>query len=196
MSGGSEMAEETVTESERDTDERRMASHTWKRRGLIAAAWAAVAAIVAKRATEPVEAGVDGDIVLGAANTTTTVTSITNTTADGRALNLFCTAGSDGFGLYTLGSGFGIVAVNSEGRSGAAGVFGSANRAECYGVWGDTDAGVGVLGQSFSGIAIRGQVASGSSANTIAMYGLNNSTYAGPHPGVGGFGVYGLSAQV
>ena len=34
-----------------------------------------------------------------------------------------------------------------------------------------------------------------SSSNAIAVYGLNNSSYAGPGPGAGGFGVYGLSAR-
>ncbi|HEY7053221.1 MAG TPA: hypothetical protein VH496_13970, partial [Mycobacterium sp.] len=32
-------------------------------------------------------------------------------------------------------------------------------------------------------------------ANAIAVYGQNYSTYAGPSPGAGGFGVYGLSAK-
>jgi hypothetical protein len=191
------MAEETAMKSERDTDEQRTPSHTWKRRGLIAAAWAAVAAIVARQTTEPVEAGVDGDVVLGAANTTTAITTITNTSTSPTidALDLFCTAGPDGAGLFALGSGFGVFAQNNGAAAGGAGVYGFTSPADNYGVWGDTDAGVGVLGQSTSGIPIRGQVTPGSSANTIAIYGLNNSTYAGPSPGAGGFGVYGVCAN-
>jgi hypothetical protein len=42
---------------------------------------------------------------------------------------------------------------------------------------------------------VRGLVAPSSTQNAIAVYGLNNSSYAGPGPGAGGFGVYGLSAK-
>jgi acyl-CoA reductase-like NAD-dependent aldehyde dehydrogenase len=61
------MIEQTGTKST-ETDEHGMANHSWKRRGLIAAAWAAVAALVARQTTAPVEAGDDGDVVLGAQN--------------------------------------------------------------------------------------------------------------------------------
>jgi hypothetical protein len=188
------MAEDTVKKPGRDAD-RVMASHILKRRGLLAAAWAAVAAIVARQTTEPVEAGVDGDVVLGAANTTAGVTSITTTTADSEGLHAFCTAGTDSFGLLALGSGYGVFSQNTGGMAGGAGVYGFTSRADNYGVSGGSGAGVGVLGESTSGIAIRGQVAPGSSANTIAIYGLNNSTYAGASPGAGGFAIYGLCAK-
>src|ERR1700730_17019157 len=56
-------------------------------------------------------------------------------------------------------------------------------------------AGAALLGQSISGNAIRGEIPAGTSANTIAIYGVNNSTYAGAGPGAGGFGVYGLCAK-
>jgi hypothetical protein len=188
------MTERTGTKPA-ETNEQGMASHTWKRRGLIAAAWAAVAAIVARQTSEPVKAGVDGDVVLGASNTTTGITSITNTTANSQALLVSCTSGTGGVGLVADGAFFGVAGLNTGGIAGGAGVYGFTSRADNYGVWGNTDVGVGVLGQSFSGIPIRGQVSVGSSANTIAIYGLNNSTYAGPGPGAGGFGVYGLSAK-
>jgi hypothetical protein len=185
-----------MTKSERDADEQRMASHTWKRRGLLAAAWAAAAAIVVRQTTEPVEAGVDGDVVLGAANTATTKTSISNTTAVSEALDLYCTTGTDGWGLYSEGTGYGVYGVQSnQGKPGGAGVLAYTGRADSSGVFGMAVDGTGVLGQSTSGNAIRGRVPAGSSANTIAIYGLNNSTYAGPAPGAGGFGVYGLSAK-
>jgi hypothetical protein len=189
------MTEQTVTKSA-ETDEQRIASHTWKRRGLIAAAWAAVAAIVAKQTTAPVEAGIDGDVVLGTFNTTTGTTVITNTTADSYALQAFCTAGPGGSGFGAFGSAVGVSGTNSGGIASGAGVYGVVSgRADNYAVWGNTDVGVGVLGQSISGIPIRGQVAPGSSANTIAIYGLNNSSYAGPSPGAGGFAIYGLCAK-
>ncbi len=55
--------------------------------------------------------------------------------------------------------------------------------------------GVGVQGESGGGIGVRGLIPATSSSNAIAVYGLNNSSYAGPGPGAGGFGVYGLSAK-
>lgn len=42
---------------------------------------------------------------------------------------------------------------------------------------------------------MQGVISQTSSGNAIALYGLNYSTYAGPRPGAGGFGVYGLSAK-
>jgi hypothetical protein len=142
-----------------------------------------------------VQAGVDGDVVLGTSNSANTATSITNNAANGNALNLVCTAGNDGFGLFAHGSGFGVFAGNTGGVSGGAGVYGETFRADNSGVWGNSDVGVGVLGQSVSGVAIRGQVPGVSSDNAIAVYGLNSSSYAGPTPGAGGFGVYGLCAN-
>jgi hypothetical protein len=187
------MTEQTGTKSA-ETDEQGMASHSWKRRGLIAAAWAAVAAIVARQTTEPVEAGVDGDVVLGGSNTTTQPTGITNTNPSPGSPALDVEA-SGGYGLQALGSSFGVIGQSTGGMAAGAGVIGAAARADNYGVWGETALGVGVLGRSVSGIAIRGEVTPGSSFNTIAIYGLNNSTYAGASAGAGGFGVYGLCAK-
>jgi hypothetical protein len=181
------MAEETATKSERDT-EQTMASHSWKRRGLIAAAWAAVAAIVARQTTEPVQAGVDGDVVLGAGNTTTTITTINNTTVGSDGLDVYCVSGSgsNGYGVYAEGTGYGVLGnQNSSGKPGGAGVYGITSRADSS----------GVLGQSATGNAIRGQIPGFSSSNTIAIYGLNNSTYTGASPGAGGFAIYGLCAN-
>jgi hypothetical protein len=187
------MTEQTVTKPA-ETDEQGIAGHSWKRRGLIAAAWAAVAAIVARQTTEPVKAGVDGDVVLGGLNTTTTFTRITNTN-DSIALELICTAGIAGLGLYAQGSGTGVYGGSTGGVSGGAGVFGAATRADNYGVFGLSGPGVAVGGRSFSGNAIRGEISIGSTDNATAIYGFNNSTYAGPSPGAGGFGVYGVSAK-
>jgi hypothetical protein len=151
------MADEKVTESVRQADEQGVASHAWKRRGMLAAAWAAVAAIVVRQTTEPVQAGVDGDVVLGGDNTENSETLITNTLESSNALQLFCTAGTDGWGLVSTGSG------------------------------------AGVIGRSESGVGVRGEIAG--STNGIAVYGINGSSFTGPGPGAGGFGVYGLSAR-
>ena len=67
--------------------------------------------------------------------------------------------------------------------------------ANVNGVQGLSSTGYGVYAQSTSGNALRAEIPATSSANAIAMYGLNNSSFAGPGPGAGGFGVYGLSAK-
>ncbi len=54
---------------------------------------------------------------------------------------------------------------------------------------------IGVQGESGGGIGVRGLIPDTSAGNAIAVYGVNNSSYAGPSSGAGGFGVYGLSAK-
>ena len=82
----------------------------------------------------------------------------------------------------------------------SAGVVGDNTAATGIGVLGRSGnnglgTGVGVQGESGSGTAVRGVIGAASASNAIAVYGLNNSSYAGPGPGAGGFGVYGLSAR-
>ena len=76
---------------------------------MFAAAAAIAAGVVAKVTEQSVKAGTDGDVVLGVENVTAADTSIANTRANGLALNVFCTAGTDGDGLLGQGSGFGVV---------------------------------------------------------------------------------------
>jgi hypothetical protein len=188
-----------------ETDEQPMACHTWKRRGLIAAAWAAVAAIVARQTTEPVQAGTDGDVVLGAANAETAPTTIANTTAASIALVLQATAMPAGRGLYALGSQAGVIGFQVGSQAfvpGNAGVFGHAEAVNTPGVMGQHNTGTGVLGEAAgigvsgvsAGVGVYGLIVSGS-GNTIAVYGYNGSDDPGPSAGAGGFGVYGLSAK-
>jgi hypothetical protein len=168
------------------------------RRGFLAAAWAAVAGLVLKQTTQPVEAGVDGDVVLGLPNTTTQFTSITNTTPDSFAFIARCVGGTGGIGLAGFGSSNGVYGeTESTGFPGSAGVFGLSLRSNSYGVAGFNyePSGTAVFGQSASGNGVLGQIPGFSSTNGIAVYGANLSTYAGPSPGAGGFGVYGLSAN-
>ncbi len=47
----------------------------------------------------------------------------------------------------------------------------------------------------FAAAVVRGELPSASFRNGIAVYGFNNSSYVGPGPGAGGFGVYGLSLK-
>ena len=76
--------------------------------------------------------------------------------------------------------------------------FAHAGSGSTEGVRGESysPAGVGVRGvNGAGGNAVRGEVPASSSANGIAIYALNYSTYAGGSPGAGGFAIYGLSAK-
>jgi hypothetical protein len=185
-------------------------SQTIKRRGLLAAAWAAVAAFVLRQTTQPLQAGVDGDVVLGFPNASTFETSITNSANNGTAFFAQCINGPSGVGLEAKGSKYGVIGTNVQPNFPGAGILGLTIDAKSYGVWGlhegptgtavQGDAtiapgGTGVAGIVTSGIGVSGQVPATSSANAIAVYGQNYSTYTGPGPGAGGFGVYGLSAK-
>jgi hypothetical protein len=174
-------------------------TESMKRRGLLAAAWAAMAAVILNRTTQPVEAGVDGDVVLGSPNSTATATTITNTTgAASLAFGAACVPGTSGVGLEGVGSGYGVVGQTGlTGIAGGAGVVGVTERPNTFGVLGinGQPGGTAVLGQSLSFNGVMGQIPSSSNQNAIAIYGQNYSTYAGPGPGAGGFGVYGLSAN-
>jgi hypothetical protein len=86
------------------------------------------------------------------------------------------------------------------GSSNGTGTLGFANSmsGSTVGVRGEnySPAGFAVYGRNvFGGTAVLGEVPGSTSANGIAVYGLNYSTYAGAGPGAGGFGVYGLSAK-
>ena len=183
------------------------------RRGFLAAAWAAVAALVLKQTTQPVEAGVDGDVVLGASNTTASLTEIINTGSNSTAFQAFAQTGGSSRGILGAGGLFGVIGSNVGGGPGnpGAAVFGSTTDVNSSAIWGVQTgspsgvavrgeatfgaSGTGVLGTSTSGIGVSGQIPSTSHENGIAVYGLNVSTYAGPNSGAGGFGIYGLSAK-
>src|ERR1700730_6473284 len=134
------MTEQTVSKPATEADEVK----TWKRRGLLAAAWAAVVAIMAKQTTVAVEAGIDGDVVLAGANTETTATTITNTTGNSTALNLVATSGT---GLYSEGANNGVHGFSNS-MTTAAAVLGETPRAGRAGVWGMASMGIGVRGSS------------------------------------------------
>ena len=174
------------------------------RRGLLAAVAALVAGLVATFSEEKVQAGTDGDVVLGASNSTAGTTKITCTGANAVALYAEDSTGPYGWGVEAQGTGYAVVGFQGPGDPGTAAVYGngqsngygvSGYNPSATGVRGESDSATGVIGLSKSGVPILGQVTTGSNANTIAIYGLNNSTYTGPGPGAGGFGVYGLSAN-
>jgi hypothetical protein len=180
-------------------------THTLKRRGLLTAAAAFVAGLVAKLSETPVSAGVDGDVVLGGNNTSAFPTNITNSVAGGGVvLRLSAPNGGSGIGLQSEGTEFGLFSALI-GAGFGAGVEGFAASPSGFGVRGinavgtavrgDSTAGIGIHGSSTNNNAVFGQIPASSSANTIAIYAQNYSTYAGPTPGAGGFGIYGLCAK-
>jgi hypothetical protein len=169
---------------------------TIERRGLLAAAWAAVFGLVVKYTTVPVKAAAS----LLFADTTTTVTN----NAGGPTVMLASQTFPSAAAVFT---GQSVATASRAGIQGTAGLRG--NPFITCGVYGESGRGTGTAGilaygngsshgmvaQSDSGLPILGQLPATSSENSIAIYGLNYSTYAGPTPGAGGFGVYGLSAR-
>jgi hypothetical protein len=169
-----------------------------KRRGLLAAAWAAVAAIVAKRTTEPVAATTtDTNFV---ANGTATVgvdtfsgNFSTGVQAKGSSAGLSANGGT--YGVFASGSNTGMYAV---------GPIGAASLGQTYGFQAEIDGtvanSIGMFAFSLSSgagsMGVRGMIHNFSSAaNTIGVYGENLSTNTGGAPGAGGYGVYGFSAH-
>ena len=130
-----------------------------QRRGFLALAWAAVAGIALKVTTRPVSAGVDGDVVLGAANVSASQTSVRNT---GTGAGLIANSGgsvspgaSTGFlGANTNANGYGIWGYASGTASSGIVGFGVQN-----GMWATSGAGNGVRGVSNTGVGVLGECA-------------------------------------
>jgi hypothetical protein len=191
-----------------------------KRRGLLAVAAALIGRTLARLVKpEPVEAGHDGTNIfhLGATNaaaaTTTlaatgagTVGGMTVTNSAGRGLVVESSAGFFGLRVTsTSASAVSASATDADGIEGAStdgtGVFGISTNGSGIlgqsttgdGVTAFSSTGIGVFSQASADSAVRGEVTG--SSNAIAIYGVNNSSFAGPGPGAGGFAVYGLSAM-
>jgi hypothetical protein len=177
--------------------ERTNSDATIKRRGLFALAAATIAGLVAKLTEEPLSAGTDGDVVLGdafGANVSGTSTAVCQNSFvnNGPAIHGFRSPGA--IGSVTLTINAGVMGQTFVADSPA--IWGrSQNGTQAKGVHGISFPGYGVLGETTSGVGVQGAVMASSNANAIAVYGLNNSSYAGPGPGAGGFGVYGLSIK-
>jgi hypothetical protein len=182
-------------------------ARTLKRRGLLAAAVAFVAGLVAKVTEQPVSAGTDGDVVLGAANFTAGTTRIACSSGTvGTALRLESLVGGGSPALVVNGSTAGAIYADMisdpDGFVGSAAILGvgvgfsaglGGTNADGTAVRGVSESGIGVLGRSTSRSGVQGQILS--SSNAIAVYGENVSDYAGPSLGAGGFGVYGFSRR-
>jgi hypothetical protein len=177
-----------------------------QRRGVLAAAWAAVIGLILKLTTRPVQAAANlqyadttASLTNAAVGPTVIIDSVgytsTSSVFTGQSLNGSSRAGLQGVAGLRGSAPIRCGVFGDTGVAASAGVYGNAN-SDTVGVLGRAQfGGTGVLGQSLSGLPILGQVAPGSIANTIAIYGLNNSGYTGTSPGAGGFAVYGLSAN-
>jgi hypothetical protein len=160
-----------------------------------------VAGLVAFRSAKPVEAtagsGPDGNMVLGShfgnsPNTAADVTLIAPSTTLATPLVLDVEAAFGASAVPNInaiyahgkGSGVGLLAVGGGGIGTDSTRLGlNAALAAVY------------YGTAANSKALLAEVPSSSSTNAISVYGLNNSQYAGPSPGAGGFAVYGLSAK-
>jgi len=183
-----------------------------RRRGIFTAIWAAAAALVLKKTEQPVQAdGTQGTpLTIGVQNTETAGTHLKWAGTPASTVLLLGNdsgfvptdaafpAAAGGWASGTEGTFAGVPNGVSgyTARTGGSGVIG-ANDSSGPGVRGLTaSSGPGVLGEAWgTGNAVRGEIPAFNGSNTIAVYGLNNSSYAGPGPGAGGFGVYGLSAK-
>ena len=171
------------------------------RRALVAGLATGVAAGIAGSLGRalPVRAGVDGDVVLGAQNTTNTATTITNNmdlsqfagpAIEGKITYLFGGNAVQGICASQVASG-----VYGENSSGGWGVAGRSNAAGGKGVFGDSNSGTGVLGNSTSGDGVHGDSTNrnGVSGNGQAtgVSGVYGENYAG-----GGYGVAGYAPSI
>jgi len=184
------------------------AEKTWKRRGLFAAAAAMVAGVVARVSEQRVQAGTDGDVVLGATSTSTAQTTVRNNGDPNVVGTIAALVGIRSTNIVdAFGGSIGVFGVTD--LPAGVGVSGASEAADGIGVTGDNLSGggigvsgfasgpsaIGVRGVSNSGVGVYGQIPSFSNANTIAIYAQNYSTYTGPTPGAGGFAIYGLCAK-
>jgi hypothetical protein len=139
-----------------------------KRRGILAAAGAVVAGIVAKQTAQPVLAA---GVVLGAdTNAALTKTAIINnsSTSPRVAFHGYMAANA----VQAAQIGFDVAVAGTIGAGGGYGVFGEGP-------------GIGVFGRS-TNIGVQGYIpGTTNAANTYAVQGANNAT------GVGGVGVQG-----
>ena len=184
------------------------AAASWQRRGPLSAPWCSGAHY------SPSTPGVDGDVVLGTTNTSASITTIYCTGASLSALDLVCPNGSNSFGLWTVASGIAIQGQQNGSGSTIRHRRGRGrHQLSISGHWSRRrQLRVDWLRRRRPGPehtqhdrrwrrrGRKGERRSrtdhgGNNQNGIAIYGLNNSTYAGPGPGAGGFGVYGLSAK-
>jgi len=175
------------------------------RRGIMAAAVASAAVALTKASNPPTAlAGADGDVVLGAGNASTNVTTITKTggsatpglTVNNNNEDAIDAISTVKYGVNALGVPAGVFGATASaggygvigqlfGVSTTAGVFGGGGAG--IGVWGASTGGIGVLASSPASHAVFGSaLAAGSSgvfgtstsANGFGVSGQNNGGIA------------------
>ncbi len=207
------MTTHSIPPAPSETD--RVAERLTRRRGLFALAWAAVMGFVLKYTTEPVEAAASlqfGNVassspVENAASGPTRIISqpdypTTSAVFIAQALSgqALCALQGVSGSRPTIPMQCAIYANQDVASTPSAAILGDDRSGVGVGVLGrSANNSVGVQGESGTagagGIGVRGLIANTSTVNAIAVYGLNNSSFTGPGPGAGGFGVYGLSAK-
>jgi hypothetical protein len=157
------------------------------RMGAVALGTTAAAAFGAR----PVKAANLDPLLLGTTgNNCTSNTWIRQTAVNADGLRVW-TSNTEGFsnaieGFADAPGGVGVYGNHGHPTGAGSGVRGVATSVNAIAVRGTNSGG---------GTAVRGELPGSATANGIAVYGLNNSSFAGPSLGAGGFGVYGLSAK-
>lgn len=175
-------------------------SRTLRRRGLVAGAAALIAGLAAAKVADPVAAGTDGDLVVGAlttANNTTTLNAAIASNPTLRVNNGFIggDALADGIQGYATGQaragvfgrnnsalGIGLQGIAPSGNA----VLGESTAGNGNGVAGVANTGLGVFGQSNNYVGVFGNVLTAPTGGS--GYGVFGATQAGS-----GYGVYGLA---
>ncbi|MHB8645969.1 MAG: hypothetical protein ACYDAR_09310 [Thermomicrobiales bacterium] len=193
---------------------------TLKRRGILAAAGAVVAGIVAKQTAQPVAAGTDGDVILGnglfdtTKNVASAATRITSTGSAGAAFRAWGTNGDRGMEAISDNSAALLATTEGGNSPDSRAVIVTQNNAGDRGIGVDV-----VINYSVNGIGLKGTVLSsggvgaqgqcdkpfgvGVFGESSSYYGVHGTTKTGigvvgeATPGGNGtsnIGVYGLSA--
>ena len=147
-------------------------------------------------AASPVEGADGGPVVIGQENLGASSTFLTSTTT---GFGFYVTATNASYGVLGVASFIGVYGycTSTSGNGGGVQGVSSAASGTAPGVYGLAISSLApaVYGRHNSGNAVRAEIPSSSNANTISMYALNYSNYAGAGPGAGGFAIYGLSAK-
>jgi hypothetical protein len=160
-----------------------------RRRGLLAVVAGLAAGTMVKISERTALAGSDGDVVLGASNTSATPTTITLAANGGPAFQGI--AGGNGAGTGVVGISTVGVGVQGQSQSNYS-VYGTSvipgvGAGSGTGVRGDSGTGIGVVGLTGNGV--------NSSASAVAGFaqGANNSGFAGEFRATNGAGLLAIS---